>query len=73
MVNKQYIVIMVIVGLIIIAAWYIKKNGVPQLFPQSGPQLTVIPGGASTASLDNISQTLTQYAATSGKNKPSGG
>jgi hypothetical protein len=70
--NKQYIIIMAIVALVIIAVWYIKKNGVPQLFPQSGPQLTVIPGGASTASLDNISQTLTQYVSTSGNNKPSG-
>lgn len=70
--NKQYIIIMVIVALIIIAAWYVKSHGIPQLFPQSGPQLTVLPGGASTASLDNISQTLTQYAATSGNNKPNG-
>ena len=67
--KRSYIVIVLVVAIVIAVALYIKSNGVAQLFPQSGPQLTVIPGGASNAALDNISQGLTQYAATSGKNK----
>lgn len=67
--NRSYIVIALIVAVVVAVALYIKAHGVPQLFPQTGPQLTVIPGGVSGSALTNVEQTLSQYAATSGKNK----
>lgn len=67
--NRSYIIIALVVAVLIAVALYIKAHGVPQLFPQSGPQLTVIPGGVSGSQLTNVEQTLSQYAATSGNNK----
>lgn len=69
--KKHWLVLVVVLIVVVAVIFYVKTQGVPNIFmgAQTNPQLTVIPGGVSSAAVDNISQTLTHYAATSGKNK----